>query len=107
VLGADHEEVVRHAPFGSVLAPTCQGFDQSDCLGQGRLARAMTTLVGSKLMLGTRERGTEIQARMGDSAFSLMRNDKLTYFWALSLVYLSFCLGWFVCPFLPLGQVYE
>jgi len=39
--------------------------------------------------------------------FSLMQNDKLTYFWALLLASVSFCSGWFVCPFLPLGLVYE
>ena len=68
MLSADHEEVVRHALFRSVLAPACQGFGQSDCLGQGRLARVMTTLVGSKLMSGTRGEG-EIKARTGDCAF--------------------------------------
>jgi len=96
VLSADYQEVVRRALSRSVLVLTCQGFDQSDCLGQGRLTRAMITLVGSKLVPGTRE--GEIKARMGDCAFSLVRNDKLTYFWALLLSSLSFCSG-----FLP-GQ---
>lgn len=68
MLSADHEEVVRHALFRSVLAPACQGFGQSDRLGQGRLARAVMGPWLDQSLCRARE-GREMKARMGDCAF--------------------------------------